>query len=133
MPNSVRVDYDEARAVFAQSPRSAAALLRLGLQKLLKHLGERGDNINEDIGALVKKGLDARIQKALDIVRIGGNNAVHPGELDLADDDETVNHLFALMNLVVQQMVTQPRDIEALWTKMPAGAKDGVSKRDRPK
>jgi hypothetical protein len=133
MPEDVLEDYREAQSVFGTSARSAAALLRLSLQKLLKHLGEPGENINADIGALVKKGLDANVQRALDIVRIGGNNAVHPGELDLRDDQQTVMQLFRLVNLVVQQMITQPREIEALWTKMPQAAKDGVVARDKGK
>ena len=52
------------------------------LQKLCKVLGQSGNNINEDIKALVESGLDPRVQKALDAVRVVGNNAVHPGQMD---------------------------------------------------
>lgn len=46
-PNSdldaeIRLDFDEARAVFPASPRAAAALLRLCVQKLCKQLGMPG-------------------------------------------------------------------------------------------
>jgi len=75
MPDDVRLDYVEARDVVVRSPRSAAALLRLAVQKLTIDLGENGKNLNEDIGRLVKKGLPPRIQQALDAVRVIGNNA----------------------------------------------------------
>lgn len=86
MPADVRTDYEEAAQVLQDSPRSAAALLRLAIQKLCVELGQPGKNLDHDIAALVKDGLRVEIQQALDIVRVVGNNAVHPGELDLKDD-----------------------------------------------
>jgi hypothetical protein len=130
MPSDVVSDYREARTVADLSPRSGSALLRLALQKLCKHLGEPGKNINDDIGSLVKRGLNANVQRALDVLRITGNNALHPGELDVRDDRELVGKLFALLNVIVQQVITQPREIEELWEKMPRGAREAVDKRD---
>ena len=78
----VRRDYIEASTLLDPSPRAAAALLRLAIQKLCMDLGLPGRNLNEDIGALVERGLDVRIQKALDTVRVIGNNALHPGQID---------------------------------------------------
>ena len=60
MPGDSRRDYDEASAILDQSPRGAAALIRLAIQKLCKELGQPGKNINDDIGALVKGGLELK-------------------------------------------------------------------------
>ena len=108
MPEDVAEDFNEARNIFGYSPRSSAALLRLAVQKLCIHLGQSGKNINNDIAALVKNGLSPQIQKSLDIVRVIGNNAVHPGEIDIQENRETILALFDIINFIVQEMITRP-------------------------
>ena len=103
MPEEVKADYNEARDIFSNSPRGAAALLRLAIQKLVAELGETGDNLNVSIGNLVKKGLPERIQKALDVVRVVGNNAVHPGQIVIEDNPDIALNLFKLLNLIVER------------------------------
>src|ERR1039458_7677864 len=66
IPEKIKADFDEARAVFGESPRSSAALLRLAIQKICIELGLPGKNLNEDIGELVKRGLPIRVQQSLD-------------------------------------------------------------------
>lgn len=126
----IKKDYLEAANVLSDSPRSAAAILRLALQKLCKQLGEKGNNINDDIGELVKKGLNPTIQKSLDTLRITGNNAVHPGELDLTEDSERVIKLFSLINFIAEKMITEPKEIDSFYGELPEGAKEAVEKRD---
>ncbi|MPZ35791.1 MAG: DUF4145 domain-containing protein [Rhodospirillales bacterium] len=133
MPADIAKDYDEARSIAAKSPRGAAALLRLCLQKLCKFLGEKGENINDDIGSLVKKGLAAEVQEALDTLRVFGNNALHPGELDLRDDQAAAEALMGLLNFVVEAMITEPKKRKALFGKVPPGAQKAIFKRDAPK
>ncbi|WP_181174579.1 DUF4145 domain-containing protein [Mesorhizobium sp. B2-3-10] len=133
LPDDVRADYDEAGLVLNTSPRSAAALLRQAVQRLCVHLGENGKNIDADIASLVKKGLDPRIQKALDVVRVVGNNAVHPGQIDLKDDRATAEKLFGLVNLVADVLISQPKHINAMFDGLPDRAKQAIEKRDAPK
>ncbi len=131
MPGNVLSDYEEARSILQNSPRGAAALLRLGIQKLCIHLGERGENINADIASLVKKGLPDKLQKALDTVRVIGNNAVHPGQIDLTDDVELAYKLFGFMNVIVEMMITQPKQIDEVYNStLPAGIKEAIARRD---
>jgi hypothetical protein len=135
MPNAdlgdeVKADFIEARSILGTSPRGAAALLRLAVQKLCIQLGESGKNIDSDIASLVKKGLSPKIQRALDIVRVVGNESVHPGELDVRDDVETATKLLTLVNLVAEQMISHPREIDSLYEKLPASKREAIERRD---
>lgn len=123
LPEHIKEDYVEAAAIEAQSPRGAAALLRLCIQKLCKYLGKPGQNLNNDIGELVRDGLSPSIQMALDAVRVIGNNAVHPGQLGVADDRELAFQLFALMNVISNQLITQPKEIKSIYDTLPESAR----------
>lgn len=126
-------DYLEAASISQKSPRGAAALLRLAIQKLCIQLGEKGNNINNDIGELVKKGLSPKVQKMLDIVRVIGNNAVHPGQMNLNDNPEIVRVLAKLINEVADEMITKPRELNELYSSLPEGALSSIDKRDSKK
>lgn len=130
LPEDVRLDFDEAGRILRLSPRGAAALLRLAIQKLCAFLGEKGKHIDIDIASLVKKGLDPRIQQALDVVRVIGNNAVHPGQVDLRDDVGTAEKLFDLVNIIADAMISQPKRIAEMFDGLPQDARDAIAKRD---
>ena len=130
MPDDVKRDFEEARQVADKSPRSAAALLRLAVQRLMVHLGEPGQHLNKDIGSLVKKGLPPQIQQSCDIVRVLGNESVHPGDIDLTDSPEDTKRLFDLVNIIVQVMISQPKQIAESFGSLPQGALDQIQQRD---
>jgi hypothetical protein len=126
LPASLRDDFEEAVSVLELSPRSSAALLRLCIQKLMMELKQKGRDLNEDIGALVSQGLDARVQKALDVLRVIGNNAVHPGQIDLKDDKETAISLFQLLNAIVERCITVNKKIDDLYAGLPPTALSAI-------
>jgi uncharacterized protein DUF4145 len=87
--------------------------------------------LNEDIGALVSQGLDPRVQKALDVLRVIGNNAVHPGQIDLKDDKDTAISLFQLLNVIVERCITVNKKIDEMYGALPTGALEAIKKRDK--
>jgi hypothetical protein len=131
LPADIAEDFNEARAVLAISSRASAALLRLVVQKLCKHLGQAGKNINDDIKKLVESGLSLGIQQSLEIVRVVGNNAVHPGAMDVRDKPEIAFALFKVINFIVSEMITKPNEIKAIYDGLPTGAKEEIEKRDK--
>ena len=130
LPADIVRDFEEARSIINFSPRGAAALLRLSLQKLCAHLGEKGKKLDDDIASLVRKGLDARVQRALDIVPVIGNEAVHPGTIDLKDDRDTALKLLGLVNLIVDQMISHPKNIQDMYDKLPEDKRAAIERRN---
>jgi hypothetical protein len=133
LPNECQREYNEASSVFNHSPRASAALIRLALQELMPAVGGAGKNINDDIRTLVSKGLPVMVQQALDVCRVVGNNAVHPGEIQLNDTPEIAQSLFRLINIIVEEMITKPKEIEKIYAALPQGARDAITKRDAPR
>jgi hypothetical protein len=129
MPAEVKADYLEAASILNKSPRAAAALLRLAIQKLCNDIGKTG-NINSMIGELVTEGLNPLVQKALDTVRVIGNEAVHPGQIDLKDNQETVVELFKLLNFICDKMITEPKYINDNFNSLPQNKLDQIENRD---
>ena len=132
MPDSVRQLYEEAGLIYTKSPRAACALLRLAIDRLCNELGEKDRDINNNIATLVKRGLSVQVQQALDIVRVVGNKAVHPGHIAFdVDNITTAETLFTLINIIVDRLISEPKHIEEMFEKLPDSVKDAVKKRDK--
>lgn len=131
MPETVLQLYNKAGSIYNKSPRAACALLRLAIDRLCNELGETDRDINKNIGVLVKRGLSVEIQKALDIVRVVGNKAVHPGQIEFdVDDADTATMLFQLINFIVDRMITEPKKC-TLYDNLPESAKQSIELRDK--
>ncbi len=132
MPENIKFDYMEARSIVYKSPRGASALLRLCVQKLMPHLGQSGKYIDSDIKELVKSGeLSPKIQKSLDILRVTGNESVHPGEMAMEEDIDTALKLFTVLNLIIQETITNPKEIDEMFNNLPQSKREGIEQRDK--
>lgn len=130
MPEDARTLYVEAQSVAALSPSSAAALQRRALQTLVDALVPEKGDLHHKIGRLVEKGISSQTQKAMDIVRVFGNNGVHPGEINLDEAKSLIPGLFKLMNLVVEEVIANPRRVSDLYIALPRGALAAIEGRD---
>ena len=131
LPPDITADYHEAQSILNLSPRGAAALLRLCVEKLVNHLKAKGSSLDEKIADLVKKGLDSHVQKALDVVRVIGNEAIHPGQMDLKDGRDTAETLFKLINVVVEKTISHPKHVEEVYGLLPPSKREAIERRDK--
>lgn len=118
MPDTARDLYKEAGKVFEGSPRAAAALLRMCTEDVIKSLtkklpertslAKRIDHLRENTG------LWPDIDDALMAVRLIGNKAVHSTRTLGDDSPQTVAILFELVNVIVNSLVTQRKNVRHL-------------------
>ena len=131
MPEALKADFEEARTIYRLSPRGAAALLRLCVQKLFGELGMGNMSIDAAIKKLVAEGrLDTVLQHAADALRVIGNESVHPGTMDLKDNTQTAYALFEMLNYIVERTVTFPSRAKALFDSLPDAKKAAIAARD---
>lgn len=131
LPSDLAVDFEEARQISQASPRGAAALLRLVIQKLCPLIGADENTIDQMIAQLVREDkISLPVQKAMDSLRVIGNESVHPGTLDIRDNDAMAHSLFELVNFVVEKTISEPKKIEEIFSGLPSGKLDGIERRD---
>lgn len=131
MPDDVKEIYQEASLILEISPRASAALSRLAIETLAsKHLNAGKGSLNDMIGNLVRNGLSSRIQRALDAVRVIGNEGVHPGQIDISDDKEIAHTLLKLINIIVEDQITRDREIDEIYSLIPENKLRGIEGRD---
>lgn len=131
MPDKIKEIYEEARATYSISPRASAGLLRVCIEKLTEELGEKEGKLNTRIANLVKKGLPTEIQQALDIVRVTGNDKLHSEQIDLNDSSDTTHSLFDIVNIIVQTMISNKKQIDNMYKQLPKEKLEGIANRDK--
>lgn len=53
--------------------------------------------------------------------------AVHPEELNLDDNKDIAIKVFGLVNLICEQMISHPKQVEALYNGLPEGKLKGIN------
>jgi hypothetical protein len=130
LPTDIQADMNEARDVLSTSPRSALTLSRIALEKLCEHLGHRGASLNEAIGEMVKQGVPPLVQQAFDVVRINGNQGAHPSKAEAADLRSDAITVLGLINVIAERLITQPKQVQALYDAIPQAKRDAIHNRD---
>lgn len=133
MPEDIKDLYNEASSIIELSPKGSCAILRLALQKLCNRLVGQDEKkrIDGAIKKLVASGLPSTLQKAMDTVRIVGDEAVHPGEINLDDNKELAIAMFRLINIIIEKIVVEPKEINDLYNLMPDNKLQGIENRDK--
>lgn len=127
MPPNVREVYEEARQVFSRSVRAACTLLRLSLEYLMDHLKVLSpkDNLGKRLKYLIEDGrLPNRVLKAMESIRVYGNDMVHNiREIQIDDDQKTALQLFHLVNYIIERTITEEKMVKDLYDPIPPNKK----------
>ncbi len=59
-----------------------------------------------------------------------GNEAVHPGQLDLRDDRDVAAKLFDLVNFIAEDRITRPKQVAALYNMIPEEKRKAIDARN---
>ena len=123
MPPNVREVYEEARQVFPYSIRAACALLRLSLECLMDHLNvlSPDDLLGKRLKHLIDSGqLPSKVLKAMESVRVYGNDMIHNvREIRTDDDQKTALQLFRLVNFIIEKTITEEKMIQEIYDPIP--------------
>lgn len=119
--------YNQAGNCLSVSPCASAALSRLFLEKLLRHLDFEGNTLNDLISSVSKQNFDSKL---LDIIRYYGNKAVHTGTINITDDSEIASYLLNGINTIVEILITNPAKLESEYNKLPESYRKSIESRD---
>lgn len=132
LPSKCKAIYKEASGCLEASPRAACALLRVCLEQMLTDLKVAGKSLDKKIATLVAdNAIPKKLQQALDVVRVTGNDAAHLGLMDNIDNKETAISLFNLVNVIADMLISQPKSIDMLYNALPEDKLKGIAARDK--
>ena len=102
-------DFEEAAAILNRSPRAAAALIRICIQNMMPLLKETGQNLDERVASLVRKGLEVEIQQAMEVLQVIRKNPGQENHVDLRDETAIATRMFeSLKEILERRMLKNP-------------------------
>lgn len=87
--------------------------------------------IKMPLSALVANGLPKTLQKTMNIVRVIGDEVVHPGEINIDDNKNMAIAMFRFMNSIIEKIIVEPKEIDDLYKMMPIEKLKGIENRDK--
>ena len=131
LPEDIKKLYEEAASILHKSPRAATAVLRVALEKLCQEKGKQNLSLNENIALLIKnKEIPEILEKAMNTIRVFGNNAAHPGKInfDGMDSPDVARKLFKIINIIADRWITDEREVHELYEEtVPESEKSAES------
>jgi hypothetical protein len=122
LDEEIKTVYKQAAAIVQESPIASCALLRLCMEKIIiKHANYKGNqNILKNIIDELKDigTIDENIYKAMQSIRIVGNNAIHNGSIKIDDLDENLDMAVLIsryINLMATELITRKKEINSVF------------------
>lgn len=139
MPTSVEELYLEAAAVLPHSRRAAVALCRASLERLVKVLtpdSHPKSSLDERLVVLHER-TTATLAQGLEIIRHVGNTALHGARDDdesvviymEGDESELIDVFFVTINGLVDELITRPARLLAVYNSIPAEKREAISRK----
>ena len=108
----VEEDFEEAAAILNKSPRGAAALMRICIQKLLPLLKDNGTDRSHYDSALMRKGLEVEIQQAMEVLQVLQSDSAQLTTFESQEDKEMAFRIIDSLTAILERRTLQNRDPE---------------------
>ena len=106
-PELAEEDLEEAAAILNKFPRGAAALMRVCIQKLVLLLEDNGEQLNQHVSSLVRKGLEVEMQQAMEVLQVLRSDPSQLNPLESQADRETALRFLDSLKAVLERRMLQ--------------------------
>jgi hypothetical protein len=102
-PELVEEDLQEATTILDKFPRGATALMRVCIQKLVPLLNQDGNELDEHVSSLVRKGLEMEMQQATEVLEVLRLDPVQLTQLESQADKEMVLRFLDSLKAILER------------------------------